>query len=84
MMANRASGSPFGLRVLSKRWETELLRLFSLTLARIGQESMTRCFPEIVPSSRFVRTNCVRISCNTGWGVSRRNRENRSMGGGVC
>jgi len=64
------SGSPLGLTVLTKRSLATVLRLFCLTLAKMGHESLARKLPEICLRSINCFTKFIRMNCRTELGVS--------------
>lgn len=68
---------------LSKRSVTEVLSLFSRTLASMAQESMATTLPEMTFSSIKRSTIRCRRAWNVSFFVSRRKRENRSIDGGT-
>ena len=81
---NRQSGSPFGNLVLSNRSFTEVLRLFSLTLARMGQESMERNRPVICSNWMSSRTRDFLICWRESFVVSLKKEESLSTKGEGC
>ena len=78
------SGSPLGLTVLTKRSLATVLRLFCLTLAKMGHESLAMKLPEICLRSISCFTKFIRINCRTGLGVSFKKVDRRSTLGMVC
>jgi len=62
---------------------TLVFKLFSLTLASIGQESTDRYFPFMILHSISFLTRATLISCKTSLSVSFKKQENLSTGMGL-
>jgi len=65
MIPSRASGEPLGIWDFEKRSLTLVLRLFSLTRAGIGQESIERYSPVMTARSMRLWMSWSRIFCNS-------------------
>ena len=77
------SGSPAGILVLSNLSLQDVLRLFSLTLARMAQESIERYLPLITLSLIRSRTKLFLMVCRRELSVLLKKEENLSTEGGA-